>query len=479
MRKAWGHLSDPQILLIWLILSKVAEGKVTMNKSRVLLALLVLTLVLAGCQSSAEPTSTPGAQPSYVSIVSVTGELVPATWATLSAKEGGEVAEVLVEPGDAVSVGSPLVLLDTADLALALASAEQEVAAQEAVLAQLLEGSTEEVIARADRDNAHQIEQAEIALQIERQRLAEAQSRDPADDVAAAQARVDQIQAQLAQVRAQSPLPEVELAQVEVERSQIALDDTRNEYNKALDRPWEEQSVRDGWARQLDQAKLNYRAAQARLDAANNARRAYELGVDVLEAQLTEAQVLLDQAKDAQAAYQITLDTLAAQIVAAEAQLAYLKAWDNPYRDEATEEELAQVQARLQQAEVSVQQIEERLRDATIVAPLSGTVGAVNVRVGELVTPGQPLVTIGDLGTLRVETTDLDEIDVVRVSLGQEVDVTFDAIPDRVFKGSVARISPMAEPGSGGVHYTVVVGLEDIDPVLRWGMTAFVDIEAE
>ena len=444
----------------------------------IVIGLLILAVVAAGCQTSAQPTATPRAQSGYTPIVSVTGELVPATWVMLSAKAGGEISEVLVEPGDVISAGSPLILLDTTDLALALASAEQEVAAQEALLAQLRNGATDEVIARADRDNAYQIEQAEIALQVKQQQLAEAQTRDPADDVAAAQARIKQIQSQLAQVQAQDPSPEVELAQVEVERAKIALDDTRNEYNKALDRPWEDQSVRDGWAKQLDQAELNYRAAQARLDAADNAKRAHTRGIDVLRAQLEEAQVLLAQAQDAQSAYQIALDILSADIASAEAQLAYLRAWDNPYRDRATEEEIAQVEARLQQARVAVQQVEEQLRDATVVALFDGTVGAVNVRVGELISPGQPLVTLGDLDTLRVETTDLDEIDVVGVAVGQNVDVTFDALPDRVFRGSVTRISPMAEPGSGGVHYTVVVDLEEMDPVLRWGMTAFVDIEA-
>jgi hypothetical protein len=35
----------------------------------------------------------------------------------------------------------------------------------------------------------------------------------------------------------------------------------------------------------------------------------------------------------------------------------------------------------------------------------------------------------------------------------------------------------MAEPGSGGVNYTVIIEMEDLDPAIRWGMTAFVDIE--
>ncbi len=101
----------------------------------------------------------------------------------------------------------------------------------------------------------------------------------------------------------------------------------------------------------------------------------------------------------------------------------------------------------------------------------------MDVRAGELVQSSQPLIVLGDLDTLRVETTDLDEIDVVQVAVGQEAAITFDALPDRVITGSVTRISPMAEPGSGGVHYTVVLELEEVDPVLRWGMTAFVDIE--
>ena len=55
--------------------------------------------------------------------------------------------------------------------------------------------------------------------------------------------------------------------------------------------------------------------------------------------------------------------------------------------------------------------------------------------------------------------------------------MVFDAVPDRVFDAYVARISPMAEPGSGGVHYSVVLDLPEVDVALRWGMTAFVDIQ--
>ena len=67
---------------------------------------------------------------------------------------------------------------------------------------------------------------------------------------------------------------QVDAAQVELERAKISLDDTQNEYNKALDRPWEDQEIRDAWSKQLEQVQLNYRAAQAQLDLALNAKRA-------------------------------------------------------------------------------------------------------------------------------------------------------------------------------------------------------------
>jgi multidrug efflux pump subunit AcrA (membrane-fusion protein) len=437
-----------------------------------LLVVLLLALV-SGCQSGAQPTATPSMQPRYVPVVSVTGELVPEKWAALGHKTGGTIVEVLVEPGDTVSAGSPLVLLDTADLEFALSTAQQEVAAQEALLAQLRAGATDLVIDRADRDHAHQLAQAEIALRVSEQRLAEAQARDPADNVAAAEARIEQLQEQRTQLAAQDPAPEVTL----VERAKIALDDTQDEYNKALDRPWEPQSVRDGWAKQLEQVKLNYRAAQARLDAARNAERAHALGLAVVDAQIEEAGIALGQARSAAAAYQTTLDILQRDIDAARLQVRYLNAWDNPYLDPVDENQIAQAEARLAQAQVAVAQVEQQLRDATVAAPFAGTVGAVSARVGEFAAPGQPLVTIGDLDTMRVETTDLDEIDIAQVTEGQEVTVTFDAFQDSVFKGTVTRLSPMSEPGTGGVNYTVIIELERVDPALRWGMTAFVDIE--
>nr|HID12767.1 HlyD family efflux transporter periplasmic adaptor subunit [Anaerolineae bacterium] len=200
--------------------------------------------------------------------------------------------------------------------------------------------------------------------------------------------------------------------------------------------------------------------ARYRLHAADEALAAAQAQLDAL----------LAGADDEVRAAEAAVWAAAAQRDSAQAQLDLLKAGAKAEEIAVAEAAVAQAQAALDAARVALERCEVR-------APFASTVGAVNVRVGELVAPGQPLVTLGDLTTLRVETTDLDEIDVARVAVGQRVFITFDALPERVFAGRVTRISPMADPGAGGVNYTVIVELGETDPAILWGMTAFVDIE--
>jgi multidrug resistance efflux pump len=111
------------------------------------------------------------------------------------------------------------------------------------------------------------------------------------------------------------------------------------------------------------------------------------------------------------------------------------------------------------------------------VAPFAGTVSELNINASEWVSPGLPVIVLADLNHLRVETTDLSEIDVARIAPGDSVTISFDALPDLV-DGTVVRISPRASQGSG-VNYTVVVAMSETPEGLRWGMTAFVDVEID
>jgi RND family efflux transporter MFP subunit len=131
----------------------------------------------------------------------------------------------------------------------------------------------------------------------------------------------------------------------------------------------------------------------------------------------------------------------------------------------------------VQQAQVAVDAAQAQLDKLQLIAPFAGTIGTVSIRSGEVAQSGQPIVTLGDLDSLRVETTDLSETDIARVKEGQPVNVTFDALPGKTITGKVARIAPMSTPGQSAVNYLVTVSLDEIDPALRWGMTAFVDVQ--
>jgi len=162
---------------------------------------------------------------------------------------------------------------------------------------------------------------------------------------------------------------------------------------------------------------------------------------------------------------------LAAQAQAdiAQAQLTLLKASIPP-------EAVAVAVAVVNQAHVAVDMANLALERTLVRSPFSGVIGHIYIREGEYIAHGTPLLIIGDATTLRVETTDLDEIDVAQIEVGQKAVITFEALHDETFIGSVDHIAVMASPGGGGVNYTVHLSL-DTHPQLRWGMTAFVDIE--
>jgi multidrug resistance efflux pump len=78
---------------------------------------------------------------------------------------------------------------------------------------------------------------------------------------------------------------------------------------------------------------------------------------------------------------------------------------------------------------------------------------------------------MGDFSAWYIETSDLTELEVVHITVGQTVEIRPDALPDLVLKGTVESISQSSKTQGGDVLYTVKIKLNDYDPALRWGMT--------
>ncbi|MFQ5931696.1 MAG: efflux RND transporter periplasmic adaptor subunit, partial [Nitrospiraceae bacterium] len=164
-------------------------------------------------------------------------------------------------------------------------------------------------------------------------------------------------------------------------------------------------------------------------------------------------------------------EVAAAQARVEEAQLDWEKRRAGPAQDD-----LALAEARLTNAAAQLIAAEAALAELEIRAPFDGTVSDVFIRESEWVTMGSPMLLLADLNNLEVETTDLNELDVARIDIGNASTVTFDSLPETVVTGRVVSIAPRADEGTG-VNYTVVVELSEIPAKLRWAMTAFVDVE--
>ncbi len=81
------------------------------------------------------------------------------------------------------------------------------------------------------------------------------------------------------------------------------------------------------------------------------------------------------------------------------------------------------------------------------------------------------MAALVDTSAWYVETSDLSELDVVEIGVGQSVEVTADALPDVVMTGVVESISAAPRIQGSDILYTAQIRMDEVDPSLRWGMT--------
>ncbi len=134
--------------------------------------------------------------------------------------------------------------------------------------------------------------------------------------------------------------------------------------------------------------------------------------------------------------------------------------------------ELEQLKLQVAQAELDLKNKAALLEKLSIRAPESGTVVALNVRRGDRVGPGSSseLLALASEGE-AVATVALDEMEVARVQVGQEAEVTFPALPGRKWGGKVVRVAPEGRSQNGVTVFDVEIKLEKPAGV-RAGMTS-------
>ena len=438
---------------------------------RILIALLIAGAVGAvgwwgynyytneqAAEQEAEAAAAAAVQQEQEQIIWASGKLTPVSWANVGPAAAGPVAAVHVESGDWVHAGGVLLELENGVLQGQVAAAEAAVSEATAALAKLKAGAT-----------AADIAQAEAAVAAARAQVAVAGAAllDVQSAIAAADAQVNMAQAQYAEVASHPTEQEQIAARAIIVQAEAALRNAQAAYNLVKDDPQ---------VGSLPQS-LALMQATANLEAANAQQAAILQGPT--QAQLAVAARAIDAARVGVTAAQNRAPGAEASVRAAMAAVDSAEAAANKLREGATAEDIAIAEARVASAQAVLATANAQLQLTQVTAPFDGQVGLVTVRAGEIVNPGDPTVLLGDTRQMHVETTDLRETDVVNVHEGQAVEVTFDALPARIFVGTVTAVAPVSSAEQGSTNYTVDVDVADLDPALRWGMTAFVNIRPD
>ena len=142
----------------------------------------------------------------------------------------------------------------------------------------------------------------------------------------------------------------------------------------------------------------------------------------------------------------------------------------------------ANAQAQVVRARTNLDLAQQRLEDATVRAPIAGTIIEKTVSLGQVITSGTnslgggtTLVKMADLNQVRVRAL-VTEADIGTIRAGLAATVTVDAYPDRPFRGAVEKIEPQAVVQQSVTMFPVLVTLSNLEGLLKPGMNGEVSI---
>lgn len=309
---------------------------------------------------------------------------IEAVQADIAFQTGGRVREVLTDEGRAAAAGDVLVVLDRDEL-----------------------GARRDQAAANLRRAEEALKQVDTALAVNREVL-------PAE-VARAEAAVRALKAQVAAAESGLRTQDVERARLVVESTRVARDNAlkdKTRYDALLRKGVVAERTRDTADLQYETAlRENERAVAAYNQAKEGFRRE---DIEVARARLAEGQAALRLAQS------------------------------NLKRIDAAEQEVAAARAQVDAARAGLSLAEIQLAYCELRAPFAGVVLSRNVEPGEVVQPGQEVISIADLSTVDLKIF-VAETEIGKVRPGQAVEVKIDTFPDKAFPGRVSYVSPAAE----------------------------------
>jgi HlyD family secretion protein len=150
---------------------------------------------------------------------------------------------------------------------------------------------------------------------------------------------------------------------------------------------------------------------------------------------------------------------------------------------DSTAQSMSSARSAMVNASAGLDLARQNLEDATVRAPIDGTVVTRPITEGAIITSanspngGTTLMTVADLGSVRMRIS-IDEVEMANVRPGESATVKVDAFPDSMFTGVVEKIEPQAVVTQGVTFFPVLVNISNKDGLLMPGMNGEVTIRA-
>lgn len=302
------------------------------------------------------------------------------------------------------------------------------------------------VVYQDPSDLRSQVRQAEAGLLNARAHLSQADTaaglsgKQVESDIASAQAALDTAKAHLRMVKSGARKQEVASAENSVSSAEANFNNAKSTLDRMRglysDGALSKQQM-DLTQLQYDVAKSEYSTAKEQLSLVKAGARAEE--VEAAQKQVDQAAEGLHMARSSRANKSLR------------------------------REDIKSAKAGVAQAEAALLLARQQLDGTSIRTPIGGIVSKRFTEPGQMANPGAPLMDIVDLSSVYFEAG-VSEIDLHNVRVGQQAQVSVDAIPGRKFVGTVEKIYPAAEPASR--QFTVRIRIANPGEELRPGMFA-------
>ena len=417
---------------------------------------------------------------SVVTTVAVAGSVVNEGKLELSFLSPGIIETVGVNVGDQVKEGDLLVALDTSILQHQASQVRATIASSQA-MADKIKNS----LRLEDRNVLNNtLANARLALDLANNQLQNAYTvRDNEINgvrTALENARMAYNNALNIYQSSQSTINQsIEMAKINLSSALIVLSQAQSNYSYMLSLY---NSGQAGWM-ELQQAQSALQGASSAYDAA---RVQYDTALLQITTEKSVGKSQLDSASaalaNAEVAYNsmlstadIKVDNAINAVRSAEARYSLAEAQYYQALAPAHNADISSTSAQVAAGSASLRIINTQIAQASIKAPMDGTITEVNARVSELSNLGQPAIVLETTNDFYIEAH-ISEVNINKVMVGQSVKIQFDALEDLSFKGMVVSIDPAATITLGVVNYRIIVVLDNVVDNIRSSMTADLDI---